>query len=135
MSDFDADLLIPLAAIVLGLAIPLLGIVTNYRRKKAILDAHHRERMAAIERGIELPPLPPGLVDDERHHRPADPGRYLLVGLVALFVGGAIFAFLWNIANHEVAFVGLIPAAVGLAYLLFYWLRARKPQAPGVSET
>jgi hypothetical protein len=135
MNGFDFDLLIPLAAIVLGLAIPLLGIVTNYRRKKAILEAHHRERMAAIERGIELPPLPPGLIDDERQRRPADPGRYLLVGLVALFVGGAIFAFLWNIASHDVAFVGLIPASVGLAYLLFYWIQARKPQAPAPSET
>jgi hypothetical protein len=135
MNGFDFDLLIPLAAVVLGLAIPLLGIVTNYRRKKAILDAHHRERMAAIERGIELPPLPPGLIDDERQRRPVDPGRYLLVGLVALCVGGAIFAFLWNIASHDVAFVGLIPASVGLAYLLFYWIQARKPQAPAPSET
>jgi hypothetical protein len=51
--------LIPIVAIVMGLGIGMLKLSLDYRKKREILQAHHAERMAAIEKGIELPPLPP----------------------------------------------------------------------------
>ena len=51
--------LIPITAIVMGIGIGMLGLWTDHKRKSQLLEQTHRERMAAIEKGIELPPMPP----------------------------------------------------------------------------
>ena len=45
--------MIPIIAIVMGLGLGMLKIWTDYRKKREILQAHHAERMAAIEKGID----------------------------------------------------------------------------------
>jgi len=50
--------MIPIVAIVMGLGIGMLKLWLDFRKKRDILQAHHTERMAAIEKGIDLPPLP-----------------------------------------------------------------------------
>ncbi len=51
-------LFIPIITIVLGVAIAIVWIVTAHRQKVQRFEMRHRERMAAIEKGLELPPEP-----------------------------------------------------------------------------
>ena len=49
---------IPIIAIFMSLMIPIIYTITDYRRRRDIIEAHHKERLAAIERGTDIPPLP-----------------------------------------------------------------------------
>jgi hypothetical protein len=129
--------MIPIIAIVMGLGLGMLKIWTDYRKKREILQAHHAERMAAIEKGIELPPLPPQFYgSDDAPARAAQVQRefkgqanglhYLRSGLTWLLIGIAISIALY--ANHDnehvhtAAWWGAVPAAFGLSRLLFYFI-------------
>jgi hypothetical protein len=117
--------LVPIIAIVMGIGIAMLGMWLDYRKKSEFLALHHKERLAAIEKGLDVPPLPPELF--QRHGRaPAD---CLRRGLVWLAIGAAVTAALM-IEEHRGAAYGLIPAAIGLANLLYYYLQPRVPVAP-----
>lgn len=127
----------------------------RYKRRELL----HKERVAALEKGMDLPSL--GEVADKAH-APWSPRQYLLRGLMWLFTGIAVSVFvlgvslstqrpespetrLWRIqrmremgASEEqlktlgaegsrnegmpaaVALFGLIPMAVGAAYLVVY---------------
>lgn len=131
----------------------------------------HRERMAAIEKGADVPAWPdellkPGAAQSAlltlyRERAAAKDARYyLLRGLVWFFLGITLATALYAISistRREVvpqwyyslpvetrgpvpprtqesemapgfAALGLIPAGVGLAYLLFYRAESRKPR-------
>src|SRR5439155_21932190 len=79
-------LTIPIIAIVMSLAIPIVAIITDFAKRRKIYELHHKERLAAIETGAELPPLPVELIGAYPKSRP----RYLLRGLVWLFAWLAI---------------------------------------------
>ena len=64
---------IPIVAIVMGIGIGMLSIWSEHKRKSQLLEQNHRERMHAIEKGIELPPLPPNLVG-KRYYLPTSHG-------------------------------------------------------------
>jgi hypothetical protein len=113
---------IPIVAIVMSLLIPIIYQVTEYRRRRDIVEALHKERMASIERGIEPKPLPEELLNPFRRNR--NP-RYLLTGMIWLFIGIGIFVFLGAVAGEDVRWIGLIPAGVGLAYLLYHLIEGR----------
>ena len=113
---------IPIVAIVMSLLIPIIYQITEYRRRRDIVNALHRERMASIERGIEPKPLPEELLNPFRRNR--NP-RYLLTGMIWLFVGVGIFVFLGAVAGDEVRWIGLIPGGVGLAFLLYHLIEGR----------
>lgn len=115
-------LIIPISAIVLGIGAAIVGIVSRHRQLLQRTDLRHKERMAAIEKGIDLPPDPPEM--DIR--RP----RFLLKGLVWSFTGAAVYAALDALAGAEEAKLGLIPVAVGLAYLVYYAVQGRKEERP-----
>lgn len=119
------ETLVPLFAITfaigLPLAIPIVIIVLNYRKRRQLMELHHIERMAAIERGMEIPPLPMELIDGSARQRHTS----LLPGLVWLFVGLAILIALDSVSSDE-AMIGLIPTGVGLAYLIYYFIDGRK---------
>jgi len=125
----------------------------RYRRR----ELEHKERLAALERGVPLPPL-----DAPRQAAPWTPRLYLLRGMIWLFCGISLMAAISAIAltvktepsmeqkvwratylrsggatEDEIklflneptdrnrppiglALLGLIPAGVGLAYLVFY---------------
>jgi hypothetical protein len=123
--------LIPIVAIVMGIGIGMLAIWLDYRKKRDILELHHRERMTAIERGMEVPPLPAALLQSERAVRHAVPGDYLRRGLLWLVVGLAIATVLGVNHSIERATWGLIPIAVGVAYLIFYATDAKQRRAGG----
>ena len=140
-----------LGLVSLGIIIPSLVL----RYKKQLL--RHRERMAAIEKGADLPPEPP-----EPSRALPRPRIYLLRGLMWLFTGAALsICFLGIVYSVEgsvslesrlfraqrlrdlgateeqiktsldrdnrrdgpgpaIALIGLVPMAVGAAYLVFY---------------
>jgi hypothetical protein len=118
-------LTIPIAAVVMGLAIPIVAIITEYAKRRKIYELYHKERLAAIDKGVEIPPPPPGLGSAEPRRRP----RYLLRGLVWLFVGLGTLVALSGITRPEeekVWMLGFIPTGVGLAYLIYYFAEGKK---------
>lgn len=130
------SLLIPIVAIVMGIGLVMLSIYVDFLRKREILTAVHRERMAAIEKGIELPPLPPEIFQSRREGR-RSPARTFEIGLVLVFVGIALGVALWQTGNnHNAAWWGLVPVGLGLAYLISSRRRAAElpPSASGTTD-
>ncbi|NJD31082.1 MAG: hypothetical protein FIB04_04285 [Gammaproteobacteria bacterium] len=125
-SDIVA-LFIPIVAIVMSLMIPIVYTIVDYRRRRDIVEANHRERLAAIERGMEIPPLPESFYQPiERKRRP---GSALLPGLIWLFIGIGLYMGLAAVAGRDVANFALIPAGVGAAFLIYYFVEGRKAAA------
>lgn len=103
-------------------AVLLVALYVRYRA----MQARHRERMTAIEKGVSLEDLA------RLDAFPCSPGRiFLLRGLLWLLPGLALALCLLVLTPvlfdgpRTVAWLGIIPAAVGLAYLVFYWLEQR----------
>ena len=116
---------IPIVAIVMGIGIAMLAVVVDYRKKRDMFALHHKERMAAIEKGMELPPLPPEFFEDGRRRRPRHPSDSLRSGLVLLFIGIAVTAAMYQSAPDAYLW-GVVPGAIGLAFLLYYAIAGRK---------
>jgi Domain of unknown function (DUF6249) len=128
MNTDQIAVFIPIVAIVMGIGIGMLSIYFDYRKKQDMFALHHKERMAAIEKGMDVPPLPPEFFQDGRRSRPRTHGDFLRRGLVLLFVGAAVSAALYNTSRDNFLW-GLVPAAVGIAQLLYYYLaRPRTPE-------
>jgi hypothetical protein len=126
MNEDVVAVFIPITAIVMSLAIPIVYAITDYRRRRDIVEAHHKERLAGIERGMEIPPLPDAFFKPmEKTDRP----RHLLTGMIWLFVGISVGLFLGAVADTSVAFLGMIPAGVGAAFLIYYFIEGRNELA------
>ena len=119
-----APFAIPLVAIVMGLGLAMLSVYINYRKKKELFTLYHQERMAAIDKGVELPPLPEGVFGDERRISP--PRRNLLKGLIWSLGGLFLSIGLYAAEGFEAAFFGLIAVGIGAAYLIYYFLVGRQ---------
>ena len=123
---------IPIFGILFGIGGPVAIVVVwftlNYRKRRRLMELHHTERMAAIERGMEIPPLPIELIDGRS--TPKRRSTALLPGLVWFFIGLAfvVGALAGNDEDIPV-FAGLIPLGIGLAYLIYYFVEGRKIEA------
>jgi hypothetical protein len=120
MSDSALALLIPILSVCLSMGAGIVWILAWHRRKVHEVDCRHKERMAAIEKGLELPP--------ESLPQPAPiPPRapYLLRGLIWLGVGIAISLGVRGWFD-SLGGIGWIAIAVGAAYLIFYFVEERK---------
>lgn len=135
--------LIPIVAIVSGIGIAMLGLWTDHQRRALKLEHQHRERMAAIEKGIALPP-PPDADTDRAVDKSANPARMLRSGVLLLSLGIVLY-FAIDVAGGESgALFGLIPATLGLANLAYAAVLFKKeratvddtgrPRLPGSSE-
>ena len=137
MGNFE-DILgefIGLTAVILIFSVPIIYIVMRSRRMHRAMELLHTERMAAIERGMELPATSLELLSD-RIAQTKRPRTALLPGLVWLFVGVAISVSRLSIDGHDAPLmVGLIPAGIGLAYLIYYFVEERKQIATGESAS
>jgi hypothetical protein len=123
-------LAIPIVAIVGGITA---GIIRTLGRQR-LIELAQRERIAAIERGVDLSklaPLPAIALDDEpetwstsQYDRDRRRAQGLMVGgIVTLAVGLGLMLFLNIIEQHEdVWAVGIVPAAIGVALLLSSFL-------------
>ena len=116
MSPDILGVMIPLSAIILGISAGIVGILTKHRQQLQRADLRHRERLAAMDKGVELPPE----LED-----PVDRPRYLLKGLVWSFVGIAAYFALSSLAGSEESLLAGIPFAIGLAYLVYYFVQGR----------
>lgn len=120
---------IPIVAIVMGIGIAMLAVVVDYRKKRDIYALHHKERMAAIEKGMEVPPLPAEFFEDSRRRRTRHPSDFLRRGLVLLFLGIAMSIAMYQSARDNYLW-GLVPCAIGIAFLLYYALAGRNLPPP-----
>lgn len=117
-------LFIPILGIIFGVSVAIVSIIANHRQKLQRADQRHKERLAAIEKGLEMPLDP---IEPENGRK----GGPLRSGLVGLFVGIVLYFALDRVADSDIALFGLIPAAIGLANLLFYFLEGRKANGAG----
>ena len=129
-NDFFVPFLVfavPIVAIVGGITA---GIVRTLGQQR-LAELAARERLAAIERGIDpskLPP-PPSLGDPADWADPSrrDPNRraqgLMIGGLVTLAVGIGLSVLIWTTSEERNGWaVGLIPGLVGVALLLSAWI-------------
>lgn len=95
-------------------------------RYKSVRNAH-LERMAAMERGMDIRPL---LVEAT----PAYGHRIFLLRALLWIFGGAALLVVGTVLGHGTALdhggppglVGFIPMSIGIAYLVFYALEERR---------
>jgi Flp pilus assembly protein TadB len=118
-------LAIPIVAIIMTFAMLITAIITENKRKREMLNLYHQERMAAIEKGVELPPLPADAFFDERSTA-SSPRRVLLKGLIWLFLGIGLAIALIGMPGAPPPGIAAIPIGIGLAYLLYYFAVGRK---------
>ncbi len=139
---FDSGVLVP----IFSMAIPIVAIVGGITAgvvrmilKARMMELAQRERIAAIERGVDpskLPPVPNNLDPDSDTSLYTTPrqvalnkARGLMVGgLVTLGVGLGLGLMLGLLAHNEsepVWSVGLIPTMIGIALILSSWFMHR----------
>lgn len=112
--------MIPIVAIVFGVGIAAIALITGHQRKLKRHELRHRERLAAMEKGLELPPE---LADSDEGDRKSNGLRS---GMIGVAVGVVLYFALREVAGSDVALFGLIPAAVGIAQLAYYFIEGRK---------
>ena len=130
---------IPVAAFAMVLGIVVVANIYNYHVRKL----RSEERMAAIAKGLPLPPDPEAVdhADSDPRAGAARTARGLRTGgiiCISVGVGLALFSFFltWIVQEHDVlavAAAGLIPLAVGVGLLIDYALRTRSEKAKGTS--
>ena len=129
MENEMASLMIPLFGIVFGVGVAIVAMVTGHRQKIQRVELRHKERLAAIEKGLELPPDAGDPEDAGKRPRSGS----LRSGLIGLSVGIVLYFALDRVTGDEVALFGLIPAAIGLANLIFYFIEGRKAGTNGTT--
>lgn len=125
ITGYMTAVVIPIIAIVGGISFAAYSMYLRVRRQRETLQMYHAERMAAIEKGIELPPLPPELLHDRYYD-----GGYRSrrgKGLTLVFVGAAVTLAMWQANGDKSFWWGLIIVAWGLGRLLSDYL-----QPPGI---
>jgi uncharacterized protein (DUF697 family) len=120
MDHQTVAVLIPIVGIVFGIGIAAVSIIAAHQRKLQRYELRHKERLAAMEKGLELPPELAEPVEDERK------SNGLRSGLIGVGVGAVLYFALRGVADEDVALFGLIPAAVGVAQLIYYFVEGRK---------
>ncbi len=127
--------LIPFLAITLGIGVVLTAILTLHRAKMRELDQRHKERMAAIEKGLD-PALDPVPDEHESARGPLvsvpgkPPSRFLLRGLIWFFVGLAVALGGRGSFNDGFLTFAWVATAIGAANLAYYAVEGRKPTPP-----
>lgn len=130
-----AGVLIPVIGIVLGIGFVAFAIFLDFRRRRQTIELFHAERMAAIEKGIELPPLPEEYFSgggSSALARSSGVPRALRRGLILTFLGIAITLASWGSGLvGPFWWWGLVPLGLGVAFLLIAWLEARALRQSG----
>lgn len=133
---FDSDFVVPMLVFSIPILAVVGGIVSGIVRsagRQRLVELAQRERIAAIERGLDpskLPPPPsldesfPGFSEGSQKSRAQG---LLIGGLVTLFAGLGIATFLLLLdpdsgRRHNVWAVGLVPMMIGVALLLSSWI-------------
>jgi cadmium resistance protein CadD (predicted permease) len=120
---------IPIVAIIMGISVAIVSIWSEHKRKAQLLEQNHRERMHAIEKGIELPALPPNLVGMSNGPATASAAKSLRSGIMLLLIGILLYFAIGTAGGREGSLFGLIPAAVGIANLVYAAIQWKKEEA------
>ena len=126
MSDDGWFWLTVIVGIVFGAAVSLFGIWTNHRRKELLLKQAHDERMSALEKGVPLPEIPASMLGEGDSPSAA---RWMRHGIALTLIGIVLYLALERLVGEELSLFGLIPAAVGVANLLYAAVLWRRQQA------
>lgn len=125
-SVWDSSYIVPVVALMIPIAAIITGGVSQYQRRRL----QSEERLAAIARGIPLPPEPVGDPDSNG----ADPFRRVrshrtgAIVLISVGVGLAIFGFLLAriVEDRDVLIVAaaaIIPFTLGVGFFIDYRIR------------
>lgn len=105
---------------VVGLLIPIFVFYFHYKEEQE----RRKERMLAIEKGVELPPEPAP--------KPVTPLDYLRKGLVflgvglGLVIGGSFFAYkMGEPGIHFFTMAGCVLTLIGAALVIFYKIQSK----------
>jgi hypothetical protein len=135
MSPDNIGVFIPIVAIIFGIGMGMLSVWTEHKRRSQLLDQSHRERMAALEKGLPMPELPTNLLSRRAEEAHGDPGhaplRAMRSGLTLLGIGIVLYFGLDRLTGGDVALFGLIPAVIGVANLVYAGLLSRKLRDAG----
>jgi hypothetical protein len=120
----------------------MLSIFLNFRKRRDMFAMYHQERMAAIEKGIELPALPEDFfIEDGKRGRVARPSGHgtLLAGLILGFLGLTLYLALHctvprTETGGDPALYALIPSGLGVACLIYYFSVGLKAAAALAAE-
>ena len=99
---------IPLLSIMGGVLIAITAIIMSGRKK----ELKHKERITAMEKGIELPSESPKPVP-----KPKFQGTRR-GGLVMTLIGLSLTIAIWTVAGADGGVWGLIPLAIGVGLLI-----------------
>ncbi len=122
---------IPIIAIVMGIGIAMLGLWLDYQKKSRMFELHHKERLMAIERGMEIPPLPAEFFVNGRREPAGAHSSSLRWGLTWLLLGLAAAVALVLNEGPQAASWALLPIALGLAQLIYYKVEKSSVAATG----
>jgi hypothetical protein len=103
----------------------MFGVWTIHRRKELLLKQAHNERMSALEKGVPLPEFPAALLGEADAPSAA---RSVRSG-IGLTLVGIVLYFAFERLEDDLALFGLVPAAVGVANLLYAAVLWRRKQA------
>lgn len=119
---------IPIIAIVMGIGIGMMSLWLDYQKKIRLFELNHKERLFALERGIELPPLPADFFKSgSRKDDASDPrASSLRWGLMWLLLGAALATAIGLNNSFEEASWALLPMAIGIAQLIYYKISSDK---------
>ena len=128
---------IPVIAVAGGMAIGAISIITEHRRKQALLD----ERRLMIEKGLTPPPLNDQVLNADS---PAGTSHSiessLKSGIVTLFVGLGLIAFFlvmrfviaedFTVIPRPVVSLtgpaGALVSLIGIGNLVYFWVASRR---------
>lgn len=108
---------IPIVAIIMGVGIGMMALWAEHKRKSQLLELLHRERLHALDKGLEPPPIPANLAGDGDEAPSA--AKSLRWGVMLVLIGAILWVGIITTGGKGGAWFGLIPAAVGVANLLY----------------
>ncbi|RPH96382.1 hypothetical protein EHM69_01575 [candidate division KSB1 bacterium] len=115
---------IGLIAVIGSFAVILVIVMTAFRNRRLRMEALHKERMLAIEKGLHTPEE---FGDLPQKRRP------FVAGLVWAAVGLGFILWGTVTGEHETSGIGMIPLLVGAALFIGDWISTRRHPRHGNS--
>jgi hypothetical protein len=88
--------------------------------------------MLAIDKGLELPPLPENVIGASNGPSTASAAKSLRSGVMLVLIGLVLWVAIDRVGGNDAALFGLIPAAVGIANLVYALIQWKKEKAEDV---
>ena len=115
--------MIPITAIMGGIAVAIVGIIMGSRRK----ELEHKERIIAMEKGIAIPEPPK--VECRPTYQSNRTG-----GFVMTLIGIALTVALWTVAGATGGVWGFVPLAIGIGLLISSAIEKKEHEANDIRK-